>query len=82
MNLTMNYFLNVEEIMERKTEKITFDEKTSLEDILEKNISSEKLKKIKELQLIITQNGKSCESLNVIVNNGDVFCICPAIYGG
>lgn len=82
MKITIKYFLSVEKLMNKKEDEFSFSGEKTLEEILKENISIEKINELKEKPLIITKNNESCSDLNVLVSNNDVFCICPAIYGG
>ena len=82
MKVMVKYFLNVETIMKKSFDEFDFSNEKSLKELLEKNIEKEKIKEIKKLTLIITKNGENCKDLEININNGDVFCLCPAIYGG
>lgn len=82
MKITIKYFLNVRKIMNKKEDIFDFEGKKTLEEILNDNISIEEINKLKEKPLIITKNNESCSNFNIIVSDNDVFCLCPAIYGG
>lgn len=82
MKIIIKYFLSVEKLMNKKEDQFIFCGKKTLEDILKENIPEEKINALKEKPLIITKNNESCSDFNVIVSDNDVFCLCPAIYGG
>ncbi len=82
MKITVKYFLNIEKLIGKNIDEFEFSNEKSLKEILEKNIDKEKMEKLKDLTLIITKNGENCKDLNVEIENNNVFCLCPAIYGG
>lgn len=82
MSVVVKYFLNIEKIMGIKTEKFDFGTAKTLRALLEENISADKIEQLNKITIIITKNGESCKDLDVVAQNGDVFCLFPAIYGG
>lgn len=82
MTITVKYYLNVEKIIGKKLDKFVLKEPQTLKDILKQNLKKQNLEQLANCSLIITKNGESCDDLEVIVSDKDVFCLCPAIYGG
>lgn len=82
MSITVKYFLNIEKIMGKKFDEFIFLKSQTLRELLEENVKQDKMEQIKKGSIIITRNGEGCKDLDIIVENEDVFCLCPAIYGG
>lgn len=82
MRITVKYFLNIERIMGKKFDEFICENGKNLKEVLEENIDSDKMEEIEEMSIIVTKNGKNCNNINVSIEENDVFCLLPAIYGG
>lgn len=82
MKIRFNYYLKIKSIMEKDYDIFEIDRPTTIRDIFNKNIISDKLDKIDLSEILIICDEKNIESLDMLIDSDINLSICPKIYGG
>lgn len=82
MKIRFNYYLKIKSIMEKDYDIFEIDRPTTIRDIFNKNIISDKLDKIDLTEILIICDEKNIESLDMLIDSDINLSICPKIYGG
>lgn len=82
MSIIVKYHLKLKNIMGKNTDTFDFENNMTLREVLEKNLDVELFQKICSSDLLIISEGINYNNLDINVENGKTYCLCPKLYGG